>query len=347
MNFTFSDEFKNILQYFIIGCRLNQPKDVIDYAVHYFKKLQTIRRNQNVVQIKQFNFPIDIDVSMRQMDTRDCKIFNYSEDEDSDTSARSTPKLEYRMSNKLISIFVNKLKESIVFCEMDVDQIKEIIIQSKKLIMLPGDVVYEINSLDDRFYMVECGEYSMYDENYELDGTLKSLDYFGELTLLHFYHRHLTIRCDQPGILWSIRRRQFRRRLNNLLRKNLKLFHECLLKIPIFGIFSNAELLDATNAMSIKRFKSEDNIFLEEDICHGLYFIVEGRVSLTIRLNCANKQTLIVLTEGQYFGEIALIGNVENMFSARAITNVKVIFLCVNLSQRMTISRDSIFERID
>ena len=68
-------------------------------------------------------------------------------------------------------------------------------------------------------------------------------------------------------------------------------------------------------------FKKKNTIFAQGDATDGLYFIQEGKVQLSVVSEAGKEATLGILSEGDFFGEGGLAGQLARMSSAIAMTD--------------------------
>ena len=68
-------------------------------------------------------------------------------------------------------------------------------------------------------------------------------------------------------------------------------------------------------------FKKRNTIFTQGDLTDGLFFIQEGKVQLSVVSEAGKEATLGILSEGDFFGEGGLAGQVIRMSSATAMTD--------------------------
>jgi CRP-like cAMP-binding protein len=74
-------------------------------------------------------------------------------------------------------------------------------------------------------------------------------------------------------------------------------------------------------------FKKNNTIFAQGDSTDGLFFIQEGKVQLTVVSEAGKEATLGILSEGDFFGEGGLAGQLIRMSSAIAMTDCVLCML--------------------
>jgi CRP/FNR family transcriptional regulator len=82
---------------------------------------------------------------------------------------------------------------------------------------------------------------------------------------------------------------------------------EFLKTIKLFTSLSDTELLQMSDRMSIKQFKKNETILLEEDTNEFMYIILSGKVKVA-RTTDEGKEIIFAIHQaGSFFGEITLI----------------------------------------
>ena len=75
------------------------------------------------------------------------------------------------------------------------------------------------------------------------------------------------------------------------------------------------------NGRDLMSFEKNDTVFAQGDATDGLFFIQSGKVQLSVVSDAGKEATLGILSEGDFFGEGGLAGQLIRMSSAIAITH--------------------------
>jgi CRP-like cAMP-binding protein len=97
---------------------------------------------------------------------------------------------------------------------------------------------------------------------------------------------------------------------------------ELLQRIPLFEGLSPRELANIERILHRRTYQAEENIFRQGEPGMGMYIIEEGRVAITAE---PSGNLLAELTEGEFFGELALLDDSPRSASARAATECKAL----------------------
>ncbi len=110
----------------------------------------------------------------------------------------------------------------------------------------------------------------------------------------------------------------------NIFRKEEKIeqnIYTVLSKIPIFKDLSRKEIRSVERILHKRSYKPDEVLFNEGDPGVGMYIIEEGRINITIG---TEKKLLAVLSNGEFFGEIALLSETPRTATATAKSNCTI-----------------------
>ena len=89
--------------------------------------------------------------------------------------------------------------------------------------------------------------------------------------------------------------------------------------------------------------QKRDTIFAQGDAMDGLFFIQKGKVRLSVVSEAGKEATLGILSEGDFFGEGGLAGQLLRMSSAIAMTDCvllhiekKALLLAMSLEPKLS-----------
>ena len=101
--------------------------------------------------------------------------------------------------------------------------------------------------------------------------------------------------------------------------------------IDMMGIFCPKKLGGgAMDQMTHKTYKKGDYIYLPEEHADKLYFISEGRVKIGNYADTGKEITKAILTNGEVFGELSLIGETKRRDFAIAMEDTSVCIMSVS-----------------
>ncbi len=96
--------------------------------------------------------------------------------------------------------------------------------------------------------------------------------------------------------------------------------------VPLFSELKNLELREFLRISHIRTYQPNETIFFEGEPGVGMYIIQKGRVKIQKHLNGEKQSmTLAELTDGDFFGELALLDDSPRSATAVAAVETKVI----------------------
>lgn len=338
------DAFRDVLLKFSIAYLLEQPSDVIEYAVEYFTNLQRNRNHQsrpinNNNQHQESTLassnqeknesPTVHQIYLSRRKSVFAEAYNPEKDTEGDIDDEIISKTD-EQRKQLIKSF----KKIFLFRSLDADQMNQVINLMFEKNVKPNEFVIRQGENGDNFYIIESGRYKVYVDNKNVH-TYDNEGSFGELALLHNMPRAATIKAETKGKLWVMNRKTFRRIVLKSAFQKRKMYESLLKSVPMLKTLKNNERMNLVDALIPKIYNKGGKIIGQGDPADGMYFIEDGQVSIKVKEN--NKITEIaVLKKGQYFGELALITYKPRAASAYAITNkVKLAFLDTEAFERL------------
>jgi len=104
--------------------------------------------------------------------------------------------------------------------------------------------------------------------------------------------------------------------------KEEKSIYSVLSKIPIFRDLTRRELKAIERILHRRSYKADEVIFYEQEPGVGMYIITSGKVYITLG---KEEKVLAVLTNGDFFGEMALLLESPRTASAVAHENTELL----------------------
>jgi CRP-like cAMP-binding protein len=92
---------------------------------------------------------------------------------------------------------------------------------------------------------------------------------------------------------------------------------EVLSKVPAFANLSARELKEVAAIVHRREYRAGEPVFYQGDPGLGMYIVEDGEVSIALAGKDGSEREFAVLTDGDFFGEIALID--ESVRSANAL----------------------------
>ncbi|XP_015518685.1 cAMP-dependent protein kinase type II regulatory subunit isoform X1 [Neodiprion lecontei] len=345
---TVPDDLRDILLEFTISYLLEQPGDIVDYAVDFFTRLRETRQTQIVAPSQQQSNAqtcsstpdesVDDEPPVARFATRRKSVFaetyNPEEDEDEEGIKMVHPKSDQQRLRLGESV-----KTILLFRALDKEQMADVLDAMFEKTVEAGDYIIRQGDDGDNFYVIEKGKFEVYVKDPSgadvLIHTYDNSGAFGELALLYNMPRAATIKAITPGTLWAMDRQTFRRILLKSAYKKRKMYEDLINKVPMLKSLENYERMNLADALAPKHFADGELIIKQGDIADGMYFVEDGVVKITILGDNGREVEINRVPAGGYLGELALVTHKPRAASAYAVGNVKLAFLDVEAFERL------------
>lgn len=114
-------------------------------------------------------------------------------------------------------------------------------------------------------------------------------------------------------------------------------------KVPIFSNLDSGSISEIARLLVIRRFSKNQVILKKGDIGESMYFILEGEVSIDLK----EKSKPVILKEGDFFGEIALLKETKRTATVKAIKRSEALELTKYDLRRLIQSRPDVIDSIE
>ncbi len=98
-------------------------------------------------------------------------------------------------------------------------------------------------------------------------------------------------------------------------------------EIPLFSELDRDVFIEVMDKMKLKRYKPGALLIREGDDAHAFYIVADGNVRVKKELVDGKEIQLAILGKGDFFGEMAIIGNAKRTASVEAVTDLEVFEL--------------------
>ncbi|XP_063282302.1 cAMP-dependent protein kinase type II-alpha regulatory subunit isoform X2 [Pelobates fuscus] len=363
-----------LLQGYTVEVLRQRPPDLLDFAVHYFTRLQDSRQQDGAracsfrPHTRGVNFDGETGHSESNGEQHDGEHDEDDEDDDSDfeppvinrynrrvsvcaeafnpdeEDEDTEPRVVHPKTDEQRCRLQEACKDILLFKTLDQEQLSQVLDAMFELRVKPQEHVIDQGDDGDNFYVVERGLYDIFverDGQSRCVGRYDNHGSFGELALMYNTPRAATIVATTDGALWGLDRVTFRRIiLKNNARKR-KMFENFVESVPILKSLELSERMKIVDVLGEKIYKDGDRIIVQGDLADCFFIVESGEVKIMMKSKTktaqeSNQEVEITrCTRGQYFGELALVTNKPRAASAYAVGDVKCLVMDVQAFERL------------
>ena len=263
--------------------------------------------NPNTKQIKLDNFvkfPNDLKIAPvnTQMDKEACEL------EKGGLKLVSKHNLELKDKNLLI----NAILDHFLLRALDNRSVIEIIKEMSLYYAKKGKTIFKQGSPSGMVYVLRQGSVNLI-LNGEIKQVIKKSGVFGDTSLIYNTDRDYTITTLEECFMWTIEKRNFKKILEYITNITYDDTNKSVNNLPLFKIIDIGE-----KSKIIKDFYRETHIpgrpiYIKGQISNCIYIIKDGFVDIK-----DGKKVVKTLKEGDYFGDLSVIGLTNRIMDAEA-----------------------------
>jgi len=208
-----------------------------------------------------------------------------------------------------------------------------------------GEDIIVQGEIGDVFYLLEEGAVDIYIKKGDMPEAIKVHTYkpgdaFGELAIMYNAPRAATCRAAGKCKLWSLDRLSFKVIVVAAAMLKRELYQGFLEKVPILQTCNGGEIQTLADSLTEETYESGAEICKEGEEGNFFYIIKEGKAVCAI-----GSKDVATLTDGSYFGEIALMTSKPRQATVRADGILKVLALDRATFTRVLGSMEDIMKR--
>ncbi|KAJ2288382.1 hypothetical protein IWW55_006518, partial [Coemansia sp. RSA 2706] len=205
------------------------------------------------------------------------------------------------------------LDSNFLFKNMDEDSYRDVIDAMEEKHVQPGQSVIVQGGVGDYFYIVERGTFEIFVRK---DGaapakvaTVGDGGSFGELALMYNAPRAATVTATSDATLWALDRITFRSLLMERTSRKRRLYERFLETVPLLKSLEPYERQKIADALETATYEDGDTIVRQGDPGDDFFLIEQGSIRVHKTDDDGVSREYPPLTQGGYFGELALLDN--------------------------------------
>lgn len=214
--------------------------------------------------------------------------------------------------------------ENFIFSDLNDKERHRLIDAMEKEVVNKGKTIIKQGDVGDFFYVIEDGSVNFFvDGDMDAVGSVSNGESFGELALLYDAPRAATCIAAMKTVLWKVEQSTFRLLLARQAVSREETIVGWLKKVPLFGkTLTDSQLRKFGETLTPVKFSAGERIVNKGDTGDIFYIIAEGKVKVH-EIGLGDSQGVAqTYTQGDWFGERALLTGEPRAANVTAITDV-------------------------
>jgi cAMP-dependent protein kinase regulator len=216
------------------------------------------------------------------------------------------------------------LSKSFLFSNLDDQDLTIVIGAMKEATTKAGEKVINQGDQGDFLFVIESGTFDciikMPDGSEKVVKTCEAGDVFGELALLYNCPRAATVKAKDNSVVWQLDRDTFGNIVQEAAQKKRQRYDSFLAKVPILSTMDAYERSQLADALKVENMEDGQVICKQGDEGNKFYIVEEGGAVAT-----KEGRQVMSYSEGDYFGELALIRNQPRAATVTAQGKAKLL----------------------
>lgn len=214
-----------------------------------------------------------------------------------------------------------------------------------------GEDIIVQGEMGETFYLLDEGNVDIYIKNKGGEGdikvsALKAGDSFGELAIMYNAPRAATCRVNGSAKVWSLDRLSFKVIVVAAAMQKREKYKGFLEKVPLLQSLTEMEVMTLADSLSEEIYESGSFVCKQGDPGDFFYIVINGQAQCTVVDAAGNSKPVKMVTEGEYFGEIALMTSKPRQATVAAIDgSLKVLAIDRATFNRVFGSMETIMQR--
>jgi len=214
----------------------------------------------------------------------------------------------------------------------------------------PGENIIVQGDIGEVFYLLEDGLVDVYikkkgDEEEAKVHTYKPGDAFGELAIMYNAPRAATCRAQTVAKLWALDRISFKCIVVAAAMQKRETYKGFLEAVPILSSLNEMEIMTLADSLAEETYETGTTVCTQGDEGEYFYIIKEGEAVCSQVDAAGSEKEVARLSNGHYFGEIALLTSKPRQATVRAANTLKVLALDRATFTRVMGPMDEIMKR--
>ena len=206
----------------------------------------------------------------------------------------------------------NSLFDHFFLRALDNKSIKEIIKEMSLYYAKKGKIIFKQGDPSGFFYILRQGTCKII-LNGETRTIISKGTCFGDTSLMYNTNRDYTVVANEDCFMWTMEKRNFKKILEYITHITYDDTNKSVNNLPLFQILPGDKRTKIVNDLYRETHLPGRPIFSKDEVSNCLYIIKDGVVEIK-----DGKKVLKTLKEGDYFGDLSVVGFTNRFLTAEA-----------------------------
>ena len=206
----------------------------------------------------------------------------------------------------------NSLFDHFFLRALDNKSIKEIIKEMSLYYAKKGKIIFKQGDPSGFFYILRQGTCKII-LNGEPRKVISKGTCFGDTSLMYNTNRDYTVVANEDCFMWTMEKRNFKKILEYITHITYDDTNKSVNSLPLFQILPGDKRTKIVNDLYRETHLPGRPIFSKDEVSNCLYIIKDGIVEIK-----DGKKVLKTLKEGDYFGDLSVVGFTNRFLTAEA-----------------------------
>ena len=193
---------------------------------------------------------------------------------------------------------------------LDNKSVKEIIKEMSLYYAKKGKIIFKQGEPSGFFYILRQGTCKII-VNGSTRNIIQKGTCFGDTSLMYNTNRDYTVVANEDCFMWTMEKRNFKKILEYITHITYDDTNKSVNNLPLFQILPTDKRAKIINDLYRETHIPGRPIFSKDDIANCIYIVKDGEVVLK-----DDKKVLKVLKEGDYFGDLSVVGLTNRFLTA-------------------------------
>ena len=195
---------------------------------------------------------------------------------------------------------------------LDNKSLKEIIREMSLYYAKKGVIIFKQGAPSGFFYILRQGSCNLL-INGKVKRVINKKEIFGDTSLMYNTNREYTIVTNEECFMWTIEKRNFKKILEYITHITYDDTNKSVNNLALFQILNMGQKAKIVNLLYRETHLPGRLIYSKDDISNCMYIVKDGIVNIK-----DGKNVLKTLKEGDFFGDLSVIGNTNRFMDAEA-----------------------------